>query len=136
MPLSALAPLSEIPGVTFYSLQKGAGAEQVKSLPKDFRVVDHTERLHDFAETAALIANLDLVIAVDSAVAHLAGAMGKEVWLPLAFVPDWRYGLEGDRSPWFSTMRLFRQQKAGEWSTVVVELVRSLKERIGAEPTT
>ena len=89
------------------------------------RIIDFTADLLDFADTAALIANLDLVITVDTAVAHLAGAMGKPVWVMIPFNPDWRWMLEREDTPWYPTMRLFRQRKMGKWDDVIA--------RIGAE---
>ncbi|MGD0390768.1 MAG: glycosyltransferase family 9 protein, partial [Tepidisphaeraceae bacterium] len=88
--------------------------------------VDWTQDLKDFADTAALIANLDLVIAVDTVVAHLAGAMGKPVWVMLEFMPDWRWLLDRDDSPWYPTMRLFRQPCRGDWESVITRVVKAL----------
>jgi ADP-heptose:LPS heptosyltransferase len=82
-------------------------------------VVDLAADLGDFAETAAVITNLDLVISVDTAVAHLAGGLARPVWLLLPYVPEWRWLLERDDSPWYPTMRLFRQRKAGDWESLV-----------------
>ncbi len=94
-------------------------------------LVDWTKDLNDFVDTAALIANLDLVITVDTAVAHLAGAMSKPVWTLLAFVPDWRWLLEREESPWYSSMRLFRQPSIGDWDSVVARVVELLRTRPG-----
>ena len=109
----------KVPGTTFYSLQLGPGSEQVKQLPPDVRLIDLAAELHDFADTAAIVANLDLVISVDSSVAHLAGAMGKPVWILLNKGCDWRWFLERQDSPWYPTARLFRQTTAGGWQDVV-----------------
>jgi len=111
----------------FYSLQKGPAAEQAKSPPAGMEVVDWTERLTDWAETAALITCLDLVITVDTAVAHLAGAMGKPVWVLLPFIPDWRWMLEREDSPWYPTMRLFRQPTRGDWRTPIQRIAADLQ---------
>jgi len=89
---------------------------------------DYTSDLMDFADTAALLENLDLLITVDTSVAHLAGAMGKPVWLLLPFVPDWRWLLHREDSPWYPTLRLFRQQARGNWSEVMVRVAEALKE--------
>ena len=89
-------------------------------------MVDFTTELHDFADTAAFIANLDLVIGVDTAVVHLAGALGRKVWTLLPYSPDWRWLLNRDDSPWYPTMRLFRQPGPGDWATVVGNVVESL----------
>jgi ADP-heptose:LPS heptosyltransferase len=108
--------------VSFISLQK---PRPPAGTP--FDMIDPSSELHDFADTAALIANLDLVISVDTAVVHLAGAMGKPVWTMLAFVPDWRWLLDRDDSPWYPTMRLFRQSRRGDWAEVVDRVVAELK---------
>lgn len=116
IPLSSFAALADLPA-TFFSLQKGNGAEQAAASPLP-RWVDVTDELFDMADTAALIANLDLVITVDTAVAHLAGAMGRPVWTLVQFNPDWRWLLDRDDSPWYPTMRLFRQTSPGDWPEV------------------
>ena len=116
--LATLAPLGTVEGVRFVSLQKGPPAAQARTPPVGMELIDWTDELGDFAATAALIANLDLVIAVDTAVAHLAGAMGKPVWVLLPFAPDWRWQLKRDDSPWYPTMRLFRQIRTGDWDDV------------------
>jgi tetratricopeptide (TPR) repeat protein len=128
MKLARLAPLGQAPGVRFFSLQKGATAAQAKTPPPGMDLVDWTEELKDFADTAALIANLDLVIAVDTAVVHLAGAMGKPVWTLLPFVPDWRWLLEREDSPWYPTMRLFRQNSWGDWDSVITRVADALSQ--------
>jgi tetratricopeptide (TPR) repeat protein len=126
MKLSSLAPLGQMPGVRFISLQKGKASVEAKTPPAGMQLIDWTEDLKDFANTAALIANLDLVIAVDTAVVHLAGAMGKPVWTLLPFVPDWRWLLERDDSPWYPSMQLFRQSSSGDWDSVVARVVPAL----------
>ena len=126
MKLSDLAPLGQVPGVRFFSLQKGAAAADAKTPPAGMKFVDWTEELKDFADTAALIANLDLVIAADTAVVHLAGAMGKPVWTLLPFVSDWRWLLEREDSPWYPTMRLLRQARVGDWESVIARAVDEL----------
>ena len=89
-------------------------------------LVDLTADIRDFAETAGLISHLDLIVTVDTAVAHLAGAMGKPVWMLLTFVPDWRWLLDREDSPWYPTMRLFRQSVRGEWDDVVKRVAEAL----------
>ncbi len=121
-----LAPLAAAGGITFHSLQVGNAAGQVLSAPNGFKVVYHSHELTDFAETAALVANLDLVIAVDTSVAHLAGALGKPVWVMLHYAPDWRWMLERVESPWYPTMRLFRQSKHGDWTDVIQRIAAEL----------
>jgi tetratricopeptide (TPR) repeat protein len=117
--LSAFAPLAGIFDVAFHSLQIGPAAAEAHSRPGGMEIVDHSADLSDFAETAALIANLDLVISVDTAIAHLAGAMAKPVWTLLPFAPDWRWMLDRADSPWYPTMRLFRQPAIGDWDHVM-----------------
>jgi len=126
MKLAKLAPLGQVPGVSFFSLQKGEAAAEAKTPPPGMELIDWTEELKDFADTAALIANLDLVIAVDTAVAHLAGAMGKAVWTLLPFASDWRWLLEREDSPWYPSMRLFRQPCIGDWDSVIIRVVDAL----------
>ncbi|WP_199249878.1 glycosyltransferase [[Phormidium] sp. ETS-05] len=123
--------LGKIPGVALYSLQKGAPAEQ---LTPEMPVEDLGKNLFDFADTAAAIAQLDLIISVDTAVAHLAGAMGKPVWLLLPFTPDWRWLLQREDSPWYPTMRLFRQPKPGDWQAVFQRVKEQLYGIISALP--
>jgi hypothetical protein len=99
MKLTSLAPLGQVPGVRYFSLQKGNAAADGTTPPTGMELVDWTEEMTDFADTAALMASLDLVIAVDTSVVHLAGAMGKPVWTLLPFVPDWRWLQEREDSP-------------------------------------
>jgi hypothetical protein len=130
MPLALLAPLGQIPGVRFISLQKGSAAQQQMRRPEvaPLRLVDWTDELTDFAQTAALIERLDLVISVDTAVAHLAGALGKPVWVLLTYAADWRYLLNRDDSPWYPTMRLFRQSTHGDWTGVVQRVAAAFRQ--------
>jgi tetratricopeptide (TPR) repeat protein len=118
VPLNQFAPFACQKGVCLVSLQAGAGAEQLHSWEHGKRVVRFEPEDRDMLETAALIKNLDLVVTIDSAVAHLAGALGKPVWVALPFVPCWRYLLEREDSPWYPTMRLFRQRHAEDWPGV------------------
>jgi tetratricopeptide (TPR) repeat protein len=124
--LATLAPLAALPGIHWYSLQKGPGATQAKNPPAGLELIDWKDQFQDFADTAALIANLDLVISVDTAVAHLAGAMGRPVWVLLSTAMDWRWMLQRQDSPWYPTMRLFRQSKCGQWDDVVQRVKESL----------
>ncbi|HTW94068.1 MAG TPA: tetratricopeptide repeat protein [Tepidisphaeraceae bacterium] len=127
MRLERLLPLSRVSETAeFLSLQKGPAAAQIAECPA-LKIFDFGPDLRDFGETAALMDQLDLVITVDTAVGHLAGAMGKPVWLLLPHLPDWRWMLERSDSPWYPTMRLFRQPRRGDWETVVENVVDALK---------
>ena len=127
--LASLAPLAQVEGVELYSLQKGDASAQAKSGLAGMRMTDWAAELSDFADTAALLANLDLVISVDTAVAHLAGAMAKEVWTLIPFAPDWRWKLGRSDSPWYPTMRLFRQERWGDWNSVIEQVAAGLREK-------
>ncbi len=126
-PLAMFAPLLAISGVSCYSLQVGPAADEITYLPQATGLTDLTEHLDDFSDTAALLANLDLIISVDTSVAHLAGALGIPVWVLLAYKPDWRWMSNRNDSPWYPSMRLFRQPQPGDWHSVVIEIVRSLE---------
>jgi tetratricopeptide (TPR) repeat protein len=119
------APLAQVKDAVFYSLQKGDAAKSPP--PAGMALIDFTSDLKDFADTAAMIENLDLVIAADTSVAHLAGAMGKPVWVLLPCNPDWRWMLHRLDSPWYPTMRLFRQKRAGEWQATIEETAAALR---------
>jgi len=123
--LQSLAPLAEVAHAHFISLQTGQAARQTSSAPMP--LTNWSDELTDFAETAALIANLDQVICVDTAVAHLAGAMGKPVWVLLPFISDWRWMVGRHDSPWYPTMRLFRQQRVGDWQSPIARLAQELQ---------
>jgi len=124
MKLAEMAPLGDLPGCVFVSLQLGPPAAQIGAAP--FPLIDVAGRLTDFADTAALIDTLDLVITVDTAAAHLAGALGKPVWLLSRFDACWRWGRERDDSPWYPTMRLFRQTAPGDWAGVMRRVADAL----------
>ncbi len=119
MPLAALAPLARVPNISFYNLQKDDPARQAAHPPPGMRLIDYTSELADFADTAALIANLDLVISVDTSIVHLAGALAKPVWVLLCFAPDWRWLQDRLDSPWYPTLRLFRQPQPGDWPSAL-----------------
>jgi tetratricopeptide (TPR) repeat protein len=126
MSLDRLAPLSEAPGATFYSIQKGAAERQADQPPPGLSLVNLASELHDFADTAAVMCAMDLVITTDTSVAHLAGALGRPVWVMLQFMPDWRWFLDRDDSPWYPTMRLFRQTTPGDWLDVIRRVAKLL----------
>jgi hypothetical protein len=132
MPLRLLLPLLDLPGVRFFSLQKELRAGDDEILRSSAPLVPLGERLVDFADTAAVIAGLDLVIAVDTAVAHLAGALGKPVWVLLPFAPEWRWLLKRDDSPWYPSARLFRQREVGNWPDVVARARKALERLLAA----
>jgi len=130
--LAAFAPLAGIEGVRFYSLQKGIGAQETKHPPAGLHLSDFTDEIADFNDTAAMITHLDLVISVDTSVAHLAGALAKSVWTLLPFRPAWQWMLDREDSPWYPTMRLFRQSAPGDWAGLmrrVAEQLRALSRR-------
>jgi ADP-heptose:LPS heptosyltransferase len=93
-------------------------------------ITDLAPFLTDFAETAAVMSNLDLVVSVDTSVVHIAGALGRPVWTLLPFIPDWRWLLERDDSPWYPTMRLFRQEKRGDWKGVIERVSQALTDQL------
>jgi tetratricopeptide (TPR) repeat protein len=116
--LSGFLPLASVPDIQLFSLQTGDRRKDPGNIADDSSVIDLTEGIHDYADTARIIAHLDLVISVDTSVAHLAGAMGKPTWVVLPFSPDFRWLLDRDDSPWYPTVRLFRQKTRGNWSDV------------------
>jgi hypothetical protein len=128
IPLRLLEPIFGLAGAQFFSLQLGPAAAELAGASG--RVIDLGPEIEDMADTAALIANLDLVIAVDTAVAHLAGALAKPVWVLLPLSPDWRWFLNRADSPWYPTMRLFRQRIAQDWSEVLESVTVALKEEV------
>ncbi len=134
MDLGLLKPVLEVGGVRFVSLQKGPAAETAGLLPEGVDWLDVGPELEDFSDTAAVISQLDLVICVDTAVAHLAGALGKPVWVMVAQPADFRW-LEGrEDSPWYPTMRLFRQSRRDDWTDVVERVKAALEERVREGP--
>jgi FkbM family methyltransferase len=134
LPLVMFEQLASVPDVTLVSLQKGVGSEQIAHVADRFAVVDFGPRLDEmsgpFMDTAAVMAHLDLVVVCDSALAHLAGAMGVPVWLALMKTPDWRWLLEGETSRWYPTMRLFRQQRRGDWEGVFRQMAAVLANQV------
>jgi tetratricopeptide (TPR) repeat protein len=126
MPLQCFAPLAEIPGAIFISLQKGPGTEQLADMSNKFSVIDLGPDFDTgqgrFMDTAAVMMNLDLVVTSDTSIPHLAGALGVPVWVALPYVPDWRWLLDRSDSPWYPTMRLFRQKSPGDWTAVFADM--------------
>jgi len=121
-----LLPLLTLAGVSMVSLQMGAGAARMEAVPEAFRPRDVMAEVGDFADTAAIVANLDLVISVDTSMAHLAGALGKPVWVLSRYDGCWRWLLERDTSPWYPTLRLFRQPAPDAWEPVVARITAEL----------
>jgi hypothetical protein len=129
IPLAQFAPLAAVGGVRLIALQEGFGREQLSRLAGRFPVADLGDGDHrSLMDTAAIIANLDLVITCDSAVAHLAGALGAPVWTALPRGADWRWQLDREDSPWYPTMRLFRQQAVGDWQEVFRRMAARLEQ--------
>ena len=117
--LTLLSSFAESSNINIFSLQMGDARQHLKLSPLAERVIDLTDQIHDFVDTAALIEQLDLVISVDTAVVHLAGSLGKQAWLMLPTAPDWRWLLERNDSPWYPTIRIFRQKRSGDWADVI-----------------
>ena len=113
-PLSAFVPLLRTPGLAFYSLQKGKQREDLAELPSDVTLQDLDTQLGDYGDLVVILNQLDLVITVDNTVAHVAGAIGKPVWVLISALPDWHWGLEGDITPWYPGMQLARQDELDE----------------------
>jgi ADP-heptose:LPS heptosyltransferase len=127
MPLERFAALLSVPGLDFFSVQKEVGAAQAAIL-REHGVVALGQEFKDFADTAAVVAMLDLLITVDTSVAHLAGAMGKPVAMLVPFCPDFRWLLGRTDSPWYPSMRLFRQPVTGDWTTPIEKLRQELSD--------
>lgn len=126
MPLAALLPLAGVPGLELISLQKGAGVEQLVALQDRLPIANAAASHADMYETARLVASLDAVLSVDTSIAHLAGAMGKPVWVMLPWVADWRWMKRRSTSPWYASARLLRQSTLADWGSVVEQLVAAL----------
>jgi hypothetical protein len=137
VPFAKLAPLFPPPfppplagegrvGVQFISIQRDVRDQEAAALAAETRVTHVGAELKNFSDTAAVIAQCDLVIAVDTAVAHLAGALGRPLWVLLPFAPDWRWTLDGESSPWYPSARLFRQSALDDWDTVIARVGEEL----------
>jgi tetratricopeptide (TPR) repeat protein len=133
IPLAHFAPLARLPGVRLVSLQKGFGAEQLTGIVAQWNAIDLSRRLDEesgaFADSAAILKHLDLVITSDTALAHVAGALGVPVWLALGSAPDWRWLLQREDCPWYPSMRLFRQKHWGDWDEVFERMAREIRAR-------
>ena len=126
IPLAYFEPLAHVPGVQLFSLQLGFGREQLGAVASPWRIVDLAL---PWAETAAALMHLDLLITSDTAIAHLGGALGRPVWVALGYTPDWRWQLEREDSPWYPTMRLFRQPGPDQWPSVFANIAAQLREK-------
>jgi tetratricopeptide (TPR) repeat protein len=138
VPLDCFAPLAGVPGVSLVSLQKGPGSEQVAALAGRWPVADLGDELDQgaaFVDTAAVVQGLDMVVTVDTAVAHLAGALGRPAWVALSAAADWRWLRGREDSPWYPTLRLFRQERPGEWGPVFARLAAALSQAADARPS-
>jgi hypothetical protein len=124
--LAHFAPLAEIPDVAWFSLQCGPQAAELAHASEKLNIVNLQTGRPDIVDTAAMLMNLDLLISTDTMVPHLAGALGRPVWMLLAAAPDWRWLLDRADSPWYPTMRLFRQPTPGEWTSVIQQVRRAL----------
>lgn len=128
--LEKYTPLADVENCTLFSLQIGDSSKQLQNV--DFPIVDLTQDIGDYADTAALVSELDLIITVDTSVAHVAGALGKPVWLLLPHAPDWRWLMDREDSPWYPSMKLYRQPKRRDWESVFLRLHNDLKEVVDA----
>jgi len=133
IPIEKFKPLLELAGARFFSWQVGARAADLATV-EPVPVTDLAGELTDFGETAAAVANLDLIISADTALVHLAGALNKPVWTMLPFAPDWRWLTARSDSPWYPSMRLFRQAKVGDWDGVIAAVLQALSERVAGAP--
>jgi tetratricopeptide (TPR) repeat protein len=130
IPLDVMAPLLELKDVQFVSLQKGGKAGDLERLENEFGIINAGQAFTDFADTAGMIANLDLVISVDTSVVHLAGALGAPTWTLVAYTPDWRWLLDREDSPWYPSIRIFRQKKNGDWPGVIDNVKTELQKML------
>jgi hypothetical protein len=133
IPLDVMASLLELKEIQFVSLQKGGKPGDLDRLENDFKIINAGQEFTDFADTAGMIANLDLVISVDTSVVHLAGALGAPTWTLVAFSPDWRWLQHRDDSPWYPSMRLFRQKKNGDWAGVIASVKEELQKMLATK---
>jgi hypothetical protein len=132
--LPRLVPLLSVPRIQFISLQKDLRPGDEELLRQHPQLIHLGDRLDDFADTAAVMSLLDLVISSDTAPVHLAGALGRPVWVLLPYLPDWRWLLDRNDSPWYPSARLFRQPAAGDWDSVVAKVIEEMTMRPPQRP--
>jgi hypothetical protein len=125
--LADMMAFASVPGVTLYSLQVGASAAQASPAPAGMQIIDLGSGLRDFADTAAAILGLDLVITIDTAVANLAGALGAPAWVAVPYIADFRWGYEGESTPWYPSARCFRQEAPGDWRSLFQTMADELR---------
>ena len=123
-------PLLETPGVSFYSFQKGERAQELNELLRDYGITDLNQDLCDFQDTAGALKAMDLIISADTAMVHISGAVGQQCWSLIPMRPDWRWMLDRDDSPWYPTMRLFRQTKMCDWDSVILRVRDELQKLV------
>lgn len=123
--LSDLAPLA-LPGITYLAIQKGPAAEQARTPPSGMSIVPLDDEIHDFEDTAAILALADLLISIDSSPVHLAGGLNRPAWVMLPFLPDWRWLMDRTDTPWYPSLRLFRQPAPGDWTAVLRDVAQAL----------
>ena len=128
--LQQFSILFDVSACRFYSLQVGDRRNDIVKYNYSIPIIDLGVNFSDFSDTASAITELDLVISVDTSVAHLAGALGKDVWVLLAWIPDWRWLLEKEDTPWYPTMRLFRQTSNGDWESTFQRVQLALKQYV------
>ena len=129
--IKQLAPLRQVQEVQFFSLQKGQGEEEAKPPPQDQPLLDLGSKIMDFADTAAIVDQLDLIIAVDTSVVHVAGALNKPCWVLLPhYATDWRWMLDREDSPWYPSLRLFRQEQSGDWQSTIAAIQLALGKEV------
>lgn len=131
--LDILKPLFDLGQIRYHGLQKGPAGHPSQWADISSNFINLGAELNNFADTAGLLANLDVLITVDTSVAHLAGAMGRPVWLMVPYIPDWRWGLRGTTTPWYPSMTLFRQHRPNDWSSVIEAICRGLVKKTKSE---
>lgn len=129
--IKSLSVLSDMPNVSWFSLQTDEHREKLKDAPPEMNILDLGRGVNDFADTAAIMSEMDLIITIDTASAHLAGALGMKTWTLIPFVPDWRWFLTGDTTPWYPTMRLFRQEQPNDWAPTIAQIKNELLQLVG-----